>query len=115
MSHGGIVAEGLRRSFGAVEALRGIDLEVQPGEIYGLLGPNGAGKSTTVLILTTLLPASAGRARVGGFDIARSPHRVREVAGAALQDVALDPTLTARAHMDLLAALHALPRGERRR
>jgi ABC-2 type transport system ATP-binding protein len=104
----------LRRSFGDIEAVRGIDLDVRPGEIYGFLGPNGAGKSTTVLILTTLLPATGGRALVGGFDVARSPARVREVAGAALQDVALDPTLTARGHMQLLGALHALPRAERR-
>ena len=79
-----------------------------PGEIYGFLGPNGAGKSTTVLMLTTLLPPTAGTARVGGFDIVREGPRVRAAIGAALQEAALDPLLTGREHMRLQAALHGL-------
>ena len=70
-----------------------------PGEIYGFLGPNGAGKSTTVLMLTTLLPPTAGTARVAGYDILREGAAVRASIGAALQEAALDPLLTgARPH-----------------
>src|SRR3982751_6375538 len=95
-------------------AVDGIDLRVDPGEIYGFLGPNGAGKSTTVLMLTTLLPPTAGVARVAGFDVVREGPRVRMAIGAALQDAALDPLLTGRDHLRLQTALHALPRHERR-
>ena len=75
-------------------AVDGIDLAVSPGEIYGFLGPNGAGKSTTVLMLTTLLPPTSGRASVGGYDIVRQGSQVRASIGAALQEAALDPILT---------------------
>ena len=69
-NHRGIVVEGLVRTFkGDIHAVAGIDLQVAPGEIYGFLGPNGAGKSTTVHMLTTLLPPTAGRATVAGFDV----------------------------------------------
>ncbi len=110
-----IEAEGLVKEFkkGPL-AVDGIDLRVQPGEIYGFLGPNGAGKSTTVLMLTTLLPPTAGSARVAGHDIARSGARVREQIGAALQESALDPHLTAREHMRLQTALHGVAKAERR-
>ncbi|HZR91986.1 MAG TPA: ATP-binding cassette domain-containing protein [Gaiellaceae bacterium] len=112
----GIVAEGLVRDFkGGVRAVDGIDLAVAEGEIYGFLGPNGAGKSTTVLILTTLLPPTAGRATVAGFDVVHEGPKVRKAIGAALQEAALDPMLTAREHMRLQTALHALPRELRRR
>jgi len=109
----GIEVEGLVRQFKDVRAVDGIDLEVAPGEIYGFLGPNGAGKSTTVLMLTTLLPPTAGRASVGGHDIVRDGAGVRRSIGAALQDVALDPLLTGREHLKLQATLQGLPRGER--
>jgi ABC-2 type transport system ATP-binding protein len=94
-------------------AVDGIDLRVEPGEIYGFLGPNGAGKSTTVLMLTTLLPPTAGTARVAGFDVVREGARVRAEIGAALQEAALDPFLTGREHMRLQTALHGLPKSER--
>jgi ABC-2 type transport system ATP-binding protein len=87
---------------------------VSPGEIYGFLGPNGAGKSTTVLILTTLLPPTSGRAWVGGYDIVRQGSRVRATIGAALQEAALDPLLTGREHLVLQATLQGLPGAERR-
>ena len=77
-------------------AVDGIDLSVATGEIYGFLGPNGAGKSTTVLMLTTLLPPTAGTARVAGFDIVGEGPRVRGAIGAALQEAALDPLLSGR-------------------
>ncbi len=87
----GIEVEGLVREFKRVTAVDGIDLRVEPGEIYGFLGPNGAGKSTTVLMLTTLLPPTRGSARVGGYDVTREGSRVRALIGAALQEAALDP------------------------
>jgi ABC-2 type transport system ATP-binding protein len=110
-----IEARGLVREFKkGPRAVDGIDLEVSPGEIYGFLGPNGAGKSTTVHMLTTLLPPTAGTARVGGFDIVREGPQVRKVIGAALQEAALDPLLTGREHLRLQTAMHGLPRAERR-
>ena len=96
-------------------AVDGIDLAVSPGEIYGFLGPNGAGKSTTVLMLTTLLPPTSGRASVGGYDIVRQGSQVRATIGAALQEAALDPILTGREHLMLQATLQGLPSAERRR
>jgi ABC-2 type transport system ATP-binding protein len=94
-------------------AVDGIDLAVSPGEIYGFLGPNGAGKSTTVLMLTTLLPPTSGRARVGGFDIVRQGSQVRSTIGAALQEAALDPILTGREHLLLQATLQGMVKAER--
>jgi ABC-2 type transport system ATP-binding protein len=110
----GIEAEGLVRDFGkGIRAVDGIDLQVHAGEIFGFLGPNGAGKSTMVLMLTTLLPPTGGRARVGGFDLVTQAAGVRGTIGAALQQAALDPCLTAREHMRFQAALHGLPRARR--
>jgi ABC-2 type transport system ATP-binding protein len=110
----GIEAEGLVREFkNGPRAVDGIELRVAPGEIYGFLGPNGAGKSTTVLMLTTLLPPTAGTARVAGFDIAAEGPRVRGAIGAALQEAALDPLLSGSEHMRLQTALHGLPKAER--
>jgi ABC-2 type transport system ATP-binding protein len=96
-------------------AVDGIHLAVSPGEIYGFLGPNGAGKSTTVLMLTTLLPPTAGTARVAGYDVAREGAQVRSCIGAALQEAALDPNLTGREHMRLQGALQGLSRAARTR
>jgi ABC-2 type transport system ATP-binding protein len=111
-----IEVEGLVKQFKrGPRAVDGIDLNVDPGEIYGFLGPNGAGKSTTVLMLTTLLPPTAGSARVGGWEVSSDGARVRETIGAALQEAALDPFLTAREHMRLQTALHGIPRAERER
>ena len=110
----GIEAEGLVRRFKDVEAVAGIDLRVAPGEIYGFLGPNGAGKSTTVHMLTTLLPPSAGRASVAGFDVAKQGPQVRASIGAALQEAALDPFLTGREHLRLQSSLHGITGNARR-
>src|SRR5213079_1102428 len=112
----GIEVEGLVREFKkGPRAVDGIDLAVAPGEIYGFLGPNGAGKSTTVHMLTTLLPPTAGTARVAGFDVVKEGPKVRRAIGAALQEAALDPLLTGRDHMRLQTALHGIPRQERAR
>src|SRR5436190_24104674 len=109
-----IEAEDLVREFKkGPRAVDGIDLAIVPGEIYGFLGPNGAGKSTTVLMLTTLLPPTAGIARVGGFDVVKEGPQVRGVIGAALQEAALDPLLTGREHMRLQTSLHGMPKAER--
>jgi ABC-2 type transport system ATP-binding protein len=111
----GIEVEGLAREFkGGLRAVDGIDLRVEPGEIYGFLGPNGAGKSTTVLMLTTLLPPTAGSARVAGHDIMSEGPAVRRAIGAALQEAALDPLLTGREHMRLQTTLQGVPKEERR-
>jgi ABC-2 type transport system ATP-binding protein len=111
----GIEVLGLVREFkNGPRAVDGIDLAVAPGEIYGFLGPNGAGKSTTVLMLTTLLPPTAGTARVAGHDIVREGPAVRATIGAALQEAALDPLLTGRDHMRLQTTLQGLPKAERR-
>src|ERR687896_1751397 len=109
-----IKVRGLVREFkGGIRAVAGIDLEVAPGEIYGFLGPNGAGKSTTVHMLTTLLPPTAGSARVAGYDIVAEGPKVRASIGAALQEAALDPLLTAREHLRLQTAMHGISRDER--
>jgi ABC-2 type transport system ATP-binding protein len=111
-----IEVEGLVREFKkGPRAVDGIDLHVDPGEIYGFLGPNGAGKSTTVLMLTTLLPPTAGTARVAGFDVVREGPKVRKAIGAALQEAALDPLLTGREHLRLQMAMHGIGGDERRR
>src|SRR5919197_5485692 len=113
-NHRGIVVDGLVRVFkGDIRAVDGIDLRVEPGEIHGFLGPNGAGKSTTVLMLTTLLPPTAGTARVAGHDIVREGPEVRRAIGAALQEAALDPLLTGREHMRLQTTLQGIPKDER--
>ena len=110
-----IEVEGLVREFKkGPRAVDGINLRVEPGEIYGFLGPNGAGKSTTVLMLVTLLPPTAGIARVAGYDVVKEGPSVRATIGAALQEAALDPLLTGREHLRLQAALQALPREERK-
>jgi len=110
----GIEVEGLIKDFkGGVRAVDGIDLRVAPGEIYGFLGPNGAGKSTTLLVLTTLLPPTAGTARVAGLDVVHHGPEVRRAIGASLQESALDPFLTGREHMRLQSALHGLAKAER--
>jgi ABC-2 type transport system ATP-binding protein len=103
-----IVAEGLQRHFGEVEAVDGVDLSISRGEIYGFLGPNGAGKSTTVRMLCTLLAPTSGRATVAGYDVARQPGEVRLRIGVALQDAALDPKQTGTELLTLQGRLYGL-------
>ena len=85
-----------RSRTGVVEAVRGVDLRVEAGEIFGFLGPNGAGKSTMVRMLTTLLSITSGTARVAGVDVAREPDAARRRMGVALQEAGLDPRQTGR-------------------
>jgi ABC-2 type transport system ATP-binding protein len=107
-----ILAEGLVKHYeggdGDVEAVRGVDLAVRAGEIFGFLGPNGAGKSTTVRMLTTLLTITAGRAEVAGADVAREPDAARRRIGVALQEAGLDPRQTGRELLVLHGQLFGL-------
>ncbi len=109
----GIEVQNLQRTFKDLTAVDGISFAIEPGEIFGFLGPNGAGKSTTVLMLTTLLPPSGGRASVAGFDVATEGPDVRRHIGAALQEAALDPLLTGREHLRLQASLQGLAKQTR--
>ncbi len=109
-----IVVENLVKQYGKYRAVDGINLHVEPGEIYGFLGPNGAGKSTTVHVLTTLLPPTSGVARVAGFNVATEGARVRHSIGVALQAAALDPHLNGWEHMALQTALQGIPRSQRK-
>jgi len=108
-----IEASGLTRRFGSKTAVDGLDLRIESGEIYGFLGPNGAGKSTTVRMLTTLLAATAGDARVAGHSIMRDPDTVRLNIGVALQDAALDPKQTGRELLDMQGRLYGLSKETR--
>jgi ABC-2 type transport system ATP-binding protein len=112
-----IEAQDLQREYkGGLKAVRGIDLAVEPGEVYGFLGPNGAGKTTTVRMLVTLLAPTGGRATVAGFDVATQAGDVRKRIGVALQEAALDLLMTGKELMELQATLHGIaPRDVRGR
>src|SRR3712207_872755 len=97
---------------GGLKAVDGIDLAVQPGEVYGFLGPNGAGKTTTVRMLVTLLRPTGGKATVAGFDVATQPAEVRSRIGVALQEAALDMLMTGKELMELQATLHGIAPGD---
>jgi ABC-2 type transport system ATP-binding protein len=111
-----VLAEGLVKHYtgreGTVEAVRGVDLEIATGEIFGFLGPNGAGKSTTVRMLTTLLSITSGRAEVAGVDVGRDPDGARHKIGVALQEAGLDPRQTGRELLVLHGLLFGLKRPE---
>ncbi len=110
-----IEAEGLRKSFGDVQALKGIDLKVERGSIFGLLGPNGAGKTTAIRIFTTLLPPDGGRATVAGYDVVRDAEALRGEIGLAGQFAAIDENLTGLENLELVGRLYHLSRAEARR
>jgi len=93
---------------GGVEAVRGIELSVAAGEVFGFLGPNGAGKTTTVRMLCTLLPPTAGSARVAGVDVLSDPAGVRRRIGVALQEIGLDPVQTGRELLELQCGLYGI-------
>jgi ABC-2 type transport system ATP-binding protein len=100
----------LRKSYGDVQALRGIDLDVPAGTVLGILGPNGAGKTTAVRILTTLLPPDGGTARVAGFDVVRDAAALRAQIGLAGQYAAVDENLTGRENLVMVGRLYHLGR-----
>src|SRR5262245_1343181 len=100
-----IVVEGLRKQFGTVVALDGVDFTVPTGTVLGLLGPNGAGKTTSVRVLTTILRPDAGRAEVLGIDVTRDPQAVRERIGLAGQYAAVDENLTGFENLQMVGQL----------
>jgi len=103
-----IVVEGLTKSFDEIEAVRGVDFEVDTGEVFGFLGPNGAGKSTTINMLCTLAKPSSGVATVAGYDIVRERDDVRRHIGLVFQDPTLDGYLSAKENLRLHAELYGV-------
>jgi ABC-2 type transport system ATP-binding protein len=108
-----IEVRGLGKTYpGGVEAVKGIDFDVAPGEVFGLLGPNGAGKSTTIGMLTTTIRPTAGTARLAGFDVAAEPLAARAVSSVVFQEPTVDRALTGRRNLELHARLWGLGRRE---
>src|SRR5689334_9057881 len=107
-------ANALSKSFGGFRAVDGIDLEVFQGEIFGVLGPNGAGKTTMLKMLATLLPIDAGEAHIFGVDVAREPHRIRQLLGVTGQYASVDEDLTATENLWLFARLQGIRSPEAR-
>jgi ABC-2 type transport system ATP-binding protein len=101
-----IEVRGLRKSYGSVEAVRGIDFSVQPGEVFGLLGPNGAGKTTTVEILEGLRPRTSGEVRVLGLDPETQSRAIKDRIGVSLQSTTLPDKITVWEAIELFAAFY---------
>ncbi|WP_017933537.1 ATP-binding cassette domain-containing protein [Nocardioides sp. Iso805N] len=99
-------ATGLVKRFGDFTAVGGVDLAIEPGEVFGVLGPNGAGKTTTLSMLATLLPIDGGRASIFGVDVASSPHQIRQLVGVTGQYASVDENLTGAENLWLFARLH---------
>src|SRR3979411_1721289 len=111
-----IEVRALRKVYrGGVEAVKGIDFEVAPGEVFGLLGPNGAGKSTTIGMLTTTVTPPAGSARLAGYDVATQPLLARGVSSVVFQDAVVDGALSGLANLELHARLWGVPSVQARR
>jgi ABC-2 type transport system ATP-binding protein len=106
-----IEARQLRKTYpGGVEAVKGVDVDVAPGEVFGLLGPNGAGKSTTVGMLTTTIAPTSGQARLAGFDVATDPVAARGVSAVVFQEPVVDRPLTGRRNLVIHGRLWGLDR-----
>ncbi|WIG61255.1 MAG: Efflux ABC transporter, ATP-binding protein [Ktedonobacterales bacterium] len=104
-----VVVEELTRTFGAIEAVKGISFAVEKGEVFGFLGPNGAGKSTTIKMLCTLLKPTSGRALVNGYDVVQMPTDVRRSIGIVFQDPTLDDYLSAEQNLRYHCMLYHTP------
>jgi ABC-2 type transport system ATP-binding protein len=100
--------ENLVKKYGDFEAVKGISFSVEEGEVFGLLGPNGAGKTQTISMLTGVIPPTSGTARIGGYDIRKEPGQVKKINGLVPQDLALYPTLSARANLNFFGRIYGL-------
>ncbi len=109
-SHSAIQIRGLKKRYGEIQAVRGIDLDVPSGELFGFLGPNGAGKSTTIKILCTLVQPTGGSAKVAGFDVVTERTNVRRHIGLVFQEPTLDEYLTAEQNLRFHAEIYGMPR-----
>ncbi|GLU50041.1 ATP-binding cassette domain-containing protein [Nocardiopsis ansamitocini] len=105
-----VSARGLHKRYDEVEAVKGVDFEVEPGEIFGFLGPNGAGKSTVIKMLCTLLTPTGGSASVGGYDVVHQRQEVRRTIGLVFQEQTLDRYLTGRQNLRFHAEIYAVPK-----
>jgi ABC-2 type transport system ATP-binding protein len=110
-----INAKGIKKSFGKVSVLEGVDLQVKRGTVMALLGPNGAGKTTTIRILSTLLPYDGGQIKVNGFDVAKNPGEVRGSIGLTGQFAAVDEYLTGVENLEMMGRLYRLSRADAKR
>ncbi|MEA2533117.1 MAG: type transport system ATP-binding protein, partial [Actinomycetota bacterium] len=115
MAEPAIIVHGLKKYFGEVRALDGVDIEVTRGTVFGLLGPNGAGKTTMVRILATLLPPDDGEARVAGYDVVKEAATLRSVIGLTGQYAAVDEHLTGRENLELVGVLNHIGKAESRK
>jgi len=100
--------DGLKKKYGDFEAVKGISFSVEEGEVFGLLGPNGAGKTQTISMLTGVIPPTSGTARIGGYDIHHGLEEVKKINGLVPQDLALYPTLSARANLNFFGRIYGL-------
>jgi ABC-2 type transport system ATP-binding protein len=101
-------ADQITKKYGNVEVVHGISFQVEEGEVFGLLGPNGAGKTTSISMLTGLFPPTSGSAHIGGFDIQKEPIKAKQITGLVPQDLALYPTLSARANLTFFGRVYGL-------
>ena len=100
--------ENLVKKYGDREVVKGVSFSVEEGEVFGLLGPNGAGKTTTISMLTGIFPPTSGTARIGGYDIVKQLDQVKRINGLVPQDLALYPTLSARANINFFGNIYGL-------
>jgi ABC-2 type transport system ATP-binding protein len=110
-----IVIKSLVKNFEQTQAIKGLDLHVHKGEIFGFLGPNGAGKTTTIRIMTTLAKPTSGTVQIAGFDVVKEAGEVKKIIGVVQQHISLDLDLTIRENMQFHARLHGLSAQERKR
>ena len=107
-----IETHGLKKNYGEIHAVDGIDLAISKGTLFGILGPNGAGKTTTISILSTTLPKTAGEVTVLGFDLEKEANEIRKRIGVCPQDLVFYPRLTARENIHLIAQMHGIAKAD---